>query len=406
MTIEFTGERVVPGAVDVDLWNEHFARYAFASRLVDGLSVLDLACGTGYGTAELATRAARVVGVDIAVDALHSALAGYSSPNVSWTQASGTELPFATSTFDVVVAFEVIEHLVHQKELLQETKRVLRPNGCLIVSTPNRSFYAAARADSGPNPFHQYEFDQAEFNDALRRVFASVELYTQDHSNGVLIRHLEGNNPVDVRVESAGGNTSDANFFLAICSHVPHVPASSFFFLPRAANVLNERRTHIQLLESELKTKDLWLTEARHEHRSLVETFRQQTSELEQSNRWADDLNRQTDARGTRIQELQTELADITSAYELQLQELHRELTARTQWAQQQAVELQQQTAELGHCVKLLHQAEDTVEERTRWAMQMDAERESLAQKLAMARASRWLRLGRKVGLGPELRTP
>ena len=60
--IEFTGERVVPGQVDADLWNEHLARYAFAAPLAPGKRVLDAGCGSGYGSAELARTARTVVG--------------------------------------------------------------------------------------------------------------------------------------------------------------------------------------------------------------------------------------------------------------------------------------------------------------------------------------------------------
>ena len=61
-SLEFTGERLVPGQVDQDLFNEHLARYAFAARLARGKRVLDIACGAGYGSAELARSAASVTG--------------------------------------------------------------------------------------------------------------------------------------------------------------------------------------------------------------------------------------------------------------------------------------------------------------------------------------------------------
>ena len=67
---EFTGERVIPGQVDLDLWNEHYARYLFATRLCRGKRVLDLGCGCGYGSALLAEAAARVTGIDSAPEAI------------------------------------------------------------------------------------------------------------------------------------------------------------------------------------------------------------------------------------------------------------------------------------------------------------------------------------------------
>ena len=70
---EFTGERLIPGEVDVDLLNEHMARYAFAARLARGKRVLDAGCGAGYGSAELAQTATSVVGVDVAEEAVEFA---------------------------------------------------------------------------------------------------------------------------------------------------------------------------------------------------------------------------------------------------------------------------------------------------------------------------------------------
>src|SRR5246500_372565 len=91
---EFTGERVIPGEVDVDLLNEHMARYTFAARLAHGKRVLDAGCGAGYGSAELARVADSVTGVDVACDAVEYARENYRAENLEFKQASVTELPF------------------------------------------------------------------------------------------------------------------------------------------------------------------------------------------------------------------------------------------------------------------------------------------------------------------------
>src|SRR5262245_44988144 len=111
MTAEFTGERVVPGQVDADLWNEHFARYAFASRLCRNRRVVDLGCGTCYGSAELAVTARHVIALDAARDALEFGSRQFPRANLSWVQASAGALPFASESCELVVAFEVIEHM-------------------------------------------------------------------------------------------------------------------------------------------------------------------------------------------------------------------------------------------------------------------------------------------------------
>src|SRR5437667_6043826 len=108
---EFTGERLIPGEVDVDLLNEHMARYTFAARLARGKRVLDAGCGAGYGSAALAEAAESVTGVDVAADAIDFARAHYQAENLAFEQASVMQLPLPDGGFDLVVAFEVIEHL-------------------------------------------------------------------------------------------------------------------------------------------------------------------------------------------------------------------------------------------------------------------------------------------------------
>src|SRR5437764_13098398 len=95
---EFTGERVIPGQVDVDLLNEHMARYTFAVRLARGKRVLDAGCGAGYGSAELARVSAHVTGIDVAADAVEFARTNYAADNLSFHQASVTDLPYADAS--------------------------------------------------------------------------------------------------------------------------------------------------------------------------------------------------------------------------------------------------------------------------------------------------------------------
>jgi len=98
---EFTGERLIPGQVDVDLLNEHLARYAFAARLAHGKRTLDAGCGAGYGSAELAGHADSVTGADVASEAVDFARAHYSLPisPSSRLPATGCRIPMDASTW-------------------------------------------------------------------------------------------------------------------------------------------------------------------------------------------------------------------------------------------------------------------------------------------------------------------
>ena len=119
---EFTGERVIPGEVEVDLLNEHMARYTFATRLARGKRVLDAGCGAGYGSAELARNADTVVGVDCAAEAIEFARTHYAAHNLTFEVGSCEALPCDDATFGLVVAFEVIEHLEDWRGFLRASR--------------------------------------------------------------------------------------------------------------------------------------------------------------------------------------------------------------------------------------------------------------------------------------------
>ncbi len=398
---EFTGERVIPGQVDADLWNEHFSRYAFAARLTDMKRVLDLGCGTGYGAAELSRKARHVTGVDISREALETGSAAAQSAQLSWVQASAVSLPFSSGAFDLVVAFEVIEHIEDWAAMLSEARRLLAPGGRFCVSTPNKTYYAESRKQSGPNPFHHREFEFHDFKDQLLRVFPFVSLFTQNHAEVIVFTPVGGGIGGEVQIESGEAPPDQAHFLVAVCGLSEETSASSFVFIPSSANILREREHHIQRLEAELAMKNGWLEEARKQHRQLVDLHREQTMQLERSNTWAAELNAKLQAAGARIVALQDEAASAQAAAVERISELEAENVATTQWAIETETRL---TGELQRCIVALHEADKTVEERTHWALALDAEKSALEAKIGMAMASRWLRLGRVIGLGPELR--
>jgi len=200
---EFTGERLIPGEVDIDLLNEHMARYHFAVRLARAKRVLDAGCGAGYGSAELADVAESVTAIDIAPAAVEYARAHYALPNLAFEQASCTQLPYADGAFDLVVAFEVIEHLENWRDFLQEVRRVLAPAGQLIVSTPNRLYYTESRGTEGANPFHVHEFDFDEFTRELKQFFPYVSMFLENHIEGVTFQPHEPGHTVEARVDAA-----------------------------------------------------------------------------------------------------------------------------------------------------------------------------------------------------------
>ncbi len=163
---------------------EHVERYRFAAmRLAPGSRVLDLACGAGYGTAMLAVHGCVTTGVDC--DPRTVSIACEAFPAGAFQGAAPRELPFADASFDAVVSFETIEHVLDGERFLLELRRVLRPGGRLIASTPNVAY--TAHPD-----FHLHEYRPAEFFGLVERVFGATERLGQyvrlDHRASDLYR--------------------------------------------------------------------------------------------------------------------------------------------------------------------------------------------------------------------------
>lgn len=393
---EFTGERLVPGQVDVDLLNEHLARYTFAARLARGKRVLDAGCGTGYGSAELAHSAFMVTGADIAAEAVDFAREHYRLPNLHFVQATCGAMPHPDGTFDLIVAFEVIEHLAHWREFLLEVRRVMTPGGQFVVSTPNKLYYTESRGNSGANPFHVHEFEFEEFRTELTTIFPHVSLFLENHVEAVTFQPYEPGNTVEVRVDASEPVPPETHFFVAVCAHRPQLGNPTFVYVPRAGNVLRERGRHIALLEEELATKNEWLEKSIREHETLLAAHRQLEAELQQANRWAESLNQELDNRRARVVQLQEELRKVQEAYAAKVRDLEQECETQSKWGLQVSDELRR-------AVEALHKTEHELEERTHWALRLDQEGRQLEARLGQYQSSRWMRLGRRLGLGPEV---
>lgn len=179
MTLDYTGERFVPGKTPSDLMAaEHVSRYQFASRFARNTTVLDLGCGTGYGSFLLSQTAKEVVGSDIDLLAIKYASVHYRSSNLLFAQMDCRCLGLPNRTFDLVVSFETIEHITKQQQMLSEIQRILTRQGIVIISTPDRVRYNADKKT--PNPYHLRELSETEFSDLLRLYFPCVKILWQN----------------------------------------------------------------------------------------------------------------------------------------------------------------------------------------------------------------------------------
>ncbi len=397
--LEFTGERVIPGLADPDLFNEHRARYRFARRFAAGAMVLDAGCGTGYGAAEF-TDARSVTGFDISSEAVRHARASY--PSVRLLRAACESFPFADESFDLVVAFEVIEHLARWPELLAEARRVLKPSGVFLVSTPNKAYYAESRAQAGPNPFHVHEFEFGEFSSALAQVFPHVRMWTQNHAEAItFLAPASATGELDAPEERNPGN---AHFFIGACSRAQLGSPTGFAYLPASGNLLRERERHIALLEAELSQKTEWLQQLETAHAALHREHENVIVELGEHNVWAEKLNEQLHESGAQIRGLQAEF--------------EREAVSRLAWVHDLESQIRTGAVEIERL-----NAENTglrvfFEERTKWGESLAAELTVLRQEteaalfeiahlktvIAAVGDSKWVRLGRAIHLGPDVR--
>ncbi len=174
--LTFTGERFLP-EVRGPIWFEHWHRYAAVAPLAKGKRVLDAACGEGYGSYLLARGARAVTGIDVSEEAIEHARSRYALANLTFTPASVTALPLPAASVDLVVSFETIEHLMAQREMLAEFRRVLTPDGVLVISSPNRPVYNEGGA--AENHYHVRELDREELRAVLAPGFPVQAWFAQ-----------------------------------------------------------------------------------------------------------------------------------------------------------------------------------------------------------------------------------
>lgn len=202
---------------------EHYHRYALASIWCADERVLDAACGEGYGSALLAESARSVHGVDLSTAAIEHARRRYGEEaSLQFSVADVTDLPFAENSFDRVVSFETLEHLTAHEDLVSEFRRVLRPEGMLLLSSPDKAIYTEKLGNQ--NEFHLRELYLEELQDLLGGSFPAVRILRQKLMFHSVI--WSGNAPTEVQFQhidtqaglTEAGMAHDAVYFIALCA--------------------------------------------------------------------------------------------------------------------------------------------------------------------------------------------
>lgn len=226
--IRWTGERFMPD-VGPEIAMEHYSRYHLAQEFARGKDILDCPSGEGFGSDILARVAKNVLGVDISSSAVAHASRKYRRANLAFEQSSMDDLKkLNDESVDVVVCLEGIEHVSPdvQERAITEFSRILRPNGHLIISTPNKRVYSDLR--NYQNEYHLREFYRDEFYNFLKKSFLSVQLYGQAVVDSCLIYNLKNPDISHIKYRVFKSETeSDLEmhsasdlwrYFIAICS--------------------------------------------------------------------------------------------------------------------------------------------------------------------------------------------
>jgi len=190
--LEMVRERVIPEISDPGTLAYHLARYEWARQYVKGKEVLDAGCGVGYGSAMLAEDASHVIAVDLEQAAIEYAKRTYDRKNLKFLVMDCTTMGFDDCTFDLVVSFEVFEHISDGQDFVRELCRVLRNDGILVISTPNKITWdlLGPQADY---PFHINMITPKLFKKILiSSGFAEVEIYGMRKKGTTLYQVLRG----------------------------------------------------------------------------------------------------------------------------------------------------------------------------------------------------------------------
>lgn len=291
--MEFTGERFVPN-VSGNIVLEHLHRYYQAREIAAGKVVLDIASGEGYGSAILAETALSVTGVDISAEAVAHAGERYRRDNLQYLVGDCAQIPLPDCSVDLVVSFETIEHHDRHEEMLREIKRVLRKDGVLLISSPDKKYYSDEL--NYANPYHVKELYEDEFKDLINRYFANSIYFGQ--------RIIYGS---ALFAESI--KTTFADYFRTAdaTDYAPHLLKPVYWIALATDGQLPE-------LASGILEQPLGETEIVQHFNHEVMLRNDQIAELHQARATETTaLNQELSARAERVAELESELADTRS---------------------------------------------------------------------------------------------
>ena len=219
MSSKFTGERLETNIYNGNTIN-HLHRYAVSLALIKGKIILDIACGEGYGSNLMSFESSLVYGVDIDEETIERANSKYKRDNLKFLTGTTSKIPLESNSIDVVISYETLEHHDEHEKMMIEIKRVLKPEGILLISTPDKHFYSDKR--NYKNSFHVKELYKSEFIYLINKHFKNYQLYSQSYINGssIILKDIHRKN-FEFYTGDYGKvikTVSNPNYLIAVCT--------------------------------------------------------------------------------------------------------------------------------------------------------------------------------------------
>ncbi len=289
--LEFTGERYVPNNDNnSEIFMQHIQRYIVAKELCKNKKVLDIACGEGYGSDILAEAASSVCGVDISAEAIEHAKNKYQKDNLLFHTGSVADIPFDNESFDIIISFETIEHVSEdlQIQFLNEIKRVLKKDGLLIMSSPDKLYYSDMAGFK--NVYHVKELYEEEFSAILKKYFKNIHMYYQGMlaTSYIIDDKLKQISEIKEFTVVKKHNQYNAEINIAVCSDI-ELPSIQNNYIADYANKYYSLKHLVNSLQKAIKDpayiieqKENYILEQREKIGSLEDNTRELNGIIEQ----------------------------------------------------------------------------------------------------------------------------
>lgn len=178
-----TSERLNPdfhtnSIEDYSLFLRHLYAYELAAKYIKKTdNVLEIGCGTGYGTDILSKTGASIYAIDVDQETIKSCSQQYQRDNIKFNIYDGENINLSEQSFDVIVSFQVIEHVSQEQRFLKNIYRLLKPEGIFFLTTPNKD-YRLVVGQKPWNPHHLREYDEATLSNLIKQVYPNTKIFS------------------------------------------------------------------------------------------------------------------------------------------------------------------------------------------------------------------------------------